>query len=208
MHEESAAMEFIYVIKRYDLFDLEFPHGFIPLDETSLRTRYLDKIERRGFFGERSYLENDSSFKQIIPYTLFSRGDDIFLLRRFAAQGESRLHNKLSIGVGGHVNPVDKSDSILETACVREITEELSIEESYNPVPVGIINDESNAVGSVHFGVVHHVRLAKGLVTVRETEMMEGKFVPIEEVKQMSLDPSCSMESWSSLIVDSMESII
>lgn len=200
-------MEFIYVIKRYDLFDLEFPHGFIPLDDKEFRSRYLARIEKHGFFGERRYFENDSGFKQIIPYTVISEGDNLFLLKRFASQGESRLHNKLSIGVGGHINPVDNVDNILDAGCIREITEELIVENTLRPVPVGIINDESNAVGSVHFGVVHHVRLEKDLVKVRETEMMEGSFVPFHQVKEMARDPSCNMESWSSLIINAVDSI-
>jgi hypothetical protein len=31
-------MEFVYVVKRYDLFDLEFPHGFRTAAEADLRS--------------------------------------------------------------------------------------------------------------------------------------------------------------------------
>lgn len=201
-------MEFIFVIKRYDLFDLEFPHGFQRHDGAALRSRYLEKIEKHGFFAERRYCEQDSGFKQIIPYSIVTHGDRVFLLRRFASQGERRLHNKMSIGVGGHINPIDGVENFLEAGCQREITEELEIGEDVAPQPVGIINDESNAVGSVHLGIVHLVRLETGVVKVRETDMMEGSFVPIEELKGLAKDPECNFETWSSLIIDEIDTIL
>jgi len=199
-------MEFVYVVKRYDLFDLHFPHGFHHLPEDELRTGYLDRIAKHGFFVERRHCEQDSSLKQVIPYALISHLDRIFLLRRFSSQGESRLHNKLSIGVGGHINPVDDdADDILASACRREINEELSIEEPYEASPVGIINDESDPVGSVHFGIVHHVVLGQGRVAVRERDNMEGALVPIREIAQKALDPNSNLESWSSLIIEGID---
>ena len=31
--ERRGWMEFVYVVKRYDLFNMSFPHGFIPADD-------------------------------------------------------------------------------------------------------------------------------------------------------------------------------
>jgi predicted NUDIX family phosphoesterase len=201
-------MEFIYVVKRYDLFELEFPHGFLRLSEKELRSRFLDKIDRDGFFAQRDYCEKDSGFKQIIPYSVITHADRVFLLKRYPTQGESRLHNKLSIGVGGHINPIDGAENLLAAGCLREISEELDIDEEFVPKPVGIINDESNPVGSVHFGIVHHVRLAKGMVRIRESSMMEGEFVPIQELKRRSEELSSDFETWSSLIVQGIDEIV
>lgn len=201
-------MEFIFVVKRYDLFDLAFPHGFERHAADALRSLYLEKIEKRGFFAERKYCEQDSGFKQIIPYSIVMHGDRVLLLRRFASQGESRLHNKMSIGVGGHINPIDGVENFLEAGCAREIAEELDIAEDIAPQPVGIINDESNAVGSVHLGIVHLVRLEQGAVKVRETDMMEGSFVPLGELKKLAQDPACIFETWSSLIIEKIDTLL
>ena len=201
-------MEFVYVPNRCHLFDLEFPHGFHRLAEEELRRKYLDRIDKDGFFAERRHCETDSSFKQIIPYTILSQGERVFLLKRFSSQGESRLHNKLSIGVGGHINPVDGVENQLEEGCRRELTEELEIGEEFLPRPVGIINDDSNGVGSVHFGIVHHLRLEKGCVAVRETEMMEGSFVPVQELKRLAEEPTSNFETWSSLIISGIDTIL
>jgi predicted NUDIX family phosphoesterase len=200
-------MEFVYVIKRYDLFDLAFPHGFFTGKEDGQRTAYLERIKNRGFFIERRFCEMDSGFKQVIPYSLVVHDDSILVLQRTTSQGESRLHNKLSIGVGGHINPVDEAENIIKEGCIREIDEELIIRESYEPVPIGFINDESNSVGSVHFGIVHRVVLSSGLVEVNETSMMKAEFVKISALKEMVAHPDTNFETWSSLIIQSLDSI-
>jgi predicted NUDIX family phosphoesterase len=200
-------MEFVYVVKRYDLFDLEFPHGFRAAGEEGFSFQAcMDRILRRGFFMERRFAENDSGFKQIIPYSLLVHDDRVLLLTRTSKQGEARLHHKKSVGVGGHINPVDGLESPLQNACRREIEEELQVDEAYEPAPIGIINDDSNPVGSVHFGVVHAVRLKLGKVRVREQAMMTASMVPMEDLAAMAERKEENFETWSSLIIASMNS--
>jgi len=199
-------MEFVYVVKRYDLFDLAFPHGF-EAGKDGLLARYLDTIREKGFFIERRYCEMDSGFKQIIPYSVVSHEDSVLLLKRTESQGEKRLHNKQSIGVGGHINPVDDDKNIVSQGCIREIEEELIIDEPYKPIPVGFINDESNPVGSVHFGVVHLIRLEEGRVKVNETSMMEAEFVKLSCLKEMINQEDSNFETWSSLLIQSLDMI-
>ena len=196
-------MEFVYVVKRYDLFNLEFPHGFHLGNHDGSLPSFLERMRSKGFFIERRFTEEDSGFKQIIPYTLITHGNRVLLLKRTSEQGEARLHNKLSIGVGGHINPVDRAEDVLLQGCFREIEEEIFIEEDFEPVPVGYINDESNAVGSVHFGVVFIVRLNSDRVQVKETSMMTGEFMEWKELKKMASSSEYNFESWSSLIIQS-----
>ena len=121
-------MEFVFVVKRYDLFDLEFPHGFQTADEAGL-PELLSRAREKGFFVERRYTETDSSFKQIIPYCLVTCGDSVFLLRRTKKGGEARLHGRLSVGVGGHINPVDEEvGDVVEAGAERELDEEIIVE--------------------------------------------------------------------------------
>jgi len=198
-------VESVYVVKRYDLFDLEFPHGFRAAGEDPCFEAYMERILRKGFFMERRFAETDSSFKQIIPYCLLMHEERVLLLTRPKQQGEKRLHNKKSIGVGGHINPVDGIDAPLRNGCLRELDEELRIEEDFEPLPIGIINDDSNAVGSVHFGVVHAIRLKFGHVRVREDAMMKASFVPVQELKHVAEKKDFNFETWSSLILASMD---
>jgi predicted NUDIX family phosphoesterase len=203
-------MEFVYVVKRYDLFDLHFPHGFITGREPSngwSRDDLLRRIRERGFFIERRRAEEDSTFKQIIPYCVVRHEDHVLLLRRLKTQGEKRLHNKLSIGVGGHINPVDGEGDLLELGCERELAEEVAIEGAGRKRVVGFINDDATAVGSVHFGVVYRVDLAAPSVQVRERAMMEGALQPIAEIQRLAASGS-EFETWSDLVLNRIREVL
>lgn len=205
-------MEFVWVVKRAELFDLHTPHGFLSLAQARDEVeRYVDRARGRGFFVERRHAEQDSSLKQIIPYNVIVRGTDVLLLQRSKKGGDARLFDKLSIGAGGHVNPEDapaaapgaaSADPI--AACARrELDEELVIERVAEFEPIGVINDDTNAVGSVHFGVVHVARVT-GDVRVRETELLSARFVSQDELERLAADPAVNLESWSRLIVPSL----
>ncbi|MBI4881038.1 MAG: NUDIX domain-containing protein [Planctomycetes bacterium] len=203
-------MEFVYVVKRADLFDERCPHGFLPRsthgDEIG---RYLERARSRGFFLERRHAETDPSFQQIIPYVVILRGSEVLLLRRSKKGGDARLHDKLSIGLGGHINPPDARDGDLLAACARrELDEEVGFDEVVTARPVGIINDDSNPVGAVHFGVVHAARVAKGVARVRRGELTEASFVPLAELKTLAADPGVDMETWSRLIAEGIERVV
>jgi len=202
-------MEFVYVVKRYDLFERSFPHGFVPLaDREAEIRRYLDRIREHGFFVERRRAEDDSQMKQIIPYALVTAGDEVLLLRRLGAQSEARLHEKLSVGVGGHLEPMDGTDDVLRVGLQRELEEELHLPERYSAEPVGVINDESTDVGSVHFGVAYRIDLDSPQAAVRESDKMEGRFVPRAELARLHGDDPGRFESWSSFLVDHLGSIL
>lgn len=200
-------MEFVYVVKRYDLFDLSFPHGFVSATGSDEVSAYISRIRQKGFFIERKHAENDSSFKQIIPYCVVCSGNDVLFLKRFSTQGEKRLHNKYSIGVGGHINPVDGASDILDAGCERELGEELDIKSPYTKVVAGIINDDSVAVGSVHFGIVYRVDMQEKGVTVREKDMMSAEFMHADEVKRLNSTEREKFETWSQLIIDKLDSL-
>ena len=64
---------------------------------------------------------------------------------------------KASIGVGGHLNPVDDGEDALMAGLRREWTEELEADWEPEFELVGLLNDDSNPVGAVHLGVVFGV---------------------------------------------------
>src|SRR6056297_968979 len=61
-------------------------------------------------FWPRSDVEQDPSWLQLIPYCLLiDDASRVFCYRRHKDGGESRLHEKCSVGIGGHINPQDAS---------------------------------------------------------------------------------------------------
>ena len=76
-------------------------------------------------------MENDPSFKQLIPYCSFRHGDQL-LITKEARHREGRLHSLWSVGVGGHISSQDQNlfGSVAE-AMHREIGEEVFLETTY-----------------------------------------------------------------------------
>jgi len=198
-------MEFVYVVKRRELFEKSFPHGFDAPDAATTRA-VVERIRARGFFVERRHAENDASMKQIIPYCVVARGDAVFLTRRTKKGGDARLHGKRSIGIGGHINPVDGAD-ILGLGLAREIEEELAVDGPWTARAVGFLNDDTTEVGSVHFGLVHVARVESD-VRVRETDLREGGFVGTGELRRVCREERASFETWSALLVDRLDDVL
>mgnify|MGYP000120865994 CR=1 FL=1 len=189
-------MERVMVVPTVELGPRAF-QGFLPREEA----RPIISVVRRSYtFAERSGVERDPTFKQIIPYVVFVRGEEVFVMRRKAAQSEERLHNLISLGVGGHVNPAPGSfEDILERNMLREVSEEVAVSGSWRGRLVGLINDDATPVGRHHLGFAYLARLT-GTIEVREKEGMDGRFLPLSVVGELRV----SMESWSRILLDSL----
>jgi predicted NUDIX family phosphoesterase len=167
---------------------------------------------RNIVFKPRSSVENDASFKQLIPYMLFCHTDaagrtSVFRYVRGKGMGEKRLHGRASVGIGGHLSSIDASDAgscdgvdVYHAGMQRELNEEVTINSSYTERCVGLINDDSTEVGSVHLGVVHRFDLEEPNVTANETDIIESGFVPVEEL----LCNSEEFETWSSITLQAL----
>lgn len=154
-----------------------------------------------GRFVDRSDAETDPDYKQIIPYAVVRHLDSYFLLQRKSTQSEQRLHNKLSIGVGGHINPSEGapgSDAIKD-GLTREVNEELHIAAGYGERLIGLINDDTTDVGRVHLGVLYEIESPSFDVSVRETSKMDGEWVAIKRLQ----DDYDRLETWSQIVYDS-----
>lgn len=199
-------MEFVFVVPRKALFPECYPHGFTRFGDGLGESAFYGIVEEHGFFVERAHAERTPALKQVIPYTIVTRDGEVFLLRRNANGGEARLFNKLSIGVGGHINPVDlPTDGAarrnpIPAATRREVAEEeLEIIGTFGVQAAGILNDDSNPVGAVHVGLVQ-VLTVDGNVAVRETDQLEGKFASLAEIESL-LAGGANLETWSSLLI-------
>lgn len=160
-------------------------------------TAALEAVSRHGLFMPRAEAEQDPSHKQVIPYLVLRDGDGWFLMRRTKAGGDARLHDLWSIGVGGHLNP---GDADVEGCLRREWAEELVA--GFVPAfePVGLLNDDTTAVGAVHLGFVYAADAAGRPVAIRETHKLSGAFASTIEVAAVRE----AMESWSRLVFDAL----
>jgi predicted NUDIX family phosphoesterase len=163
-------------------------HGIQPVDGAAFEAL----VSREGAFLDRVEMERDRSRKQVIPYLVLRDGERYFLMRRTTAGGDARLHDRWSIGVGGHLNP---GDGDLEGGLRREWAEEVVADFVPAFTLVGLLNDDTTEVGSVHLGAVYLADASGRPVTVRETDKLEGGFAGPDAVVSV-FD---RLESWSQL---------
>lgn len=157
-------------------------------------------------YRPRREVEEDPSFKQLIPYVIFQHDVDgtptVFQYTRGSGQGEGRLHRKRSVGIGGHISAVDADGdgAPYEVGLRRELDEEVLIGTSVTPRCVGLINDDETPVGQVHLGVVYVYECATPQVGPREAEMIETGFRPVTEL----LSELDRFETWSQICLQAL----
>lgn len=173
--------------------------------------RYLPALLSRehNFFMPRSEAENDPAFKQIIPYVLLTHGGRVLHYVRGKKAGEQRLVAKGSIGIGGHMNDADEGLFALDEAAYlegvrREVCEELHVETRFENRIAALLNDDSNAVGQVHLGVVHVFRLETAAVRKREAMIVNPGFLSPEELRARREN----LETWSQICLDSLDALL
>ena len=84
----------------------------------------------------------------------------------------------------------------------REIEEELVLPTQPSQRIVALLNDDSNAVGQVHLGVVHLFELTDEDVNAREDALSDLQFQSKEVLRGELYQ---SLESWSRFCVDAMD---
>ena len=159
---------------------------------------FLDAVVQHGRYEPRPAMEVDPSFKQIIPYLVLRDGECYFLMRRTKAGGDARLHDRWSIGVGGHV---DEGDEDLAGGLRREWHEELVADFEPTFTPYALLNDDTTEVGAVHLGVVILAEAEGRPVSVRETDKLSGTFATPAEVAAGAEH----LETWSRIVFDALE---
>ena len=190
--------EDVLVVPRERLFPSGAFHGF----SSDGVERYLAVIAAHAFFVPRAGVEDDPGLKQIIPYVVLRHGDRVFLVKRTRGGSEERLREKFSLGIGGHINPEDVGDAAdpVQAGMRRELEEEVQVPAGWQVRPVGSLNDDQEAVGSVHFGLVYVADLPSPEVRVRETGKLQGAFATFEEIHSVY----AKLETWSQFIVDAI----
>ncbi len=152
---------------------------------------------RHSLFLPRAEVEEDPSYKQLIPYCLFRCGDRLLHYRRAKGTGEGRLLGKRSVGIGGHISEADAggSDHPYEVGMRREIAEEIEVASGCRESIYGLINDDETEVGRVHLGVVHVFELDEPNVSPRETSIAEIGFDSLVDLSKRSAE----FETWSQI---------
>jgi predicted NUDIX family phosphoesterase len=184
VHDEN-----ILVVKRTELFRNE--PAWTGLKEVDF-DNYLEIIQTHQEFLPRSVMETNPAYKQIIPYLVFEHNNHYFLMQRRSNATETRLQNKYSLGIGGHIRQEDMSTNSLFDWARREFHEEVEYTGSFTITPLGILNDDSNEVGKVHIGFVFLVHGDSAEIKVK-SELKSGELLSVQALQGFFN----TMESWT-----------
>ncbi|HJW95319.1 MAG TPA: NUDIX domain-containing protein [Thermoanaerobaculia bacterium] len=156
----------------------------------------LDIIDEHHTFLVRHIAEVSPQYRQIIPYVIIRCGDEWFVTRRTNKGTDARLHEKVALGVGGHIGAgLDLVDGMQ-----KELDEEVAIEGDYDLTFAGILNDESTEVARVHLGIVYILDAPSHDVRVLETEKLIGEWHALRDLAERRE----AMESWSQIVYDEL----
>lgn len=187
-----------------------------------------ERAEQSFILIRRHEAETDERFGQVLPYILLRQGDGLFTYQRTSKVGEQRLAGNFSVGIGGHVDMGDIAVwaghgqpqmidflGTLASALGREVDEEIiftdkdgkeytlgnlppDYKKSMTPDIIGIINDLSNPVGRVHYGILMVMTVPMELsVRCAEEELVTVGF---QDLKTMTINEG--FENWSRLAIE------
>lgn len=217
-------MSEVLVVDRAAFFGGDWPQGFRPMAADAAES-FLRRAAEQARFEPRPIAETTPAWKQWIPYCVLrceaaEPGGEpgVFLVQRTRGQGETRLHGAWSFGLGGHVEPEDAGSDpswrqhgaeFFARSLLRELREELDWRLEPVPMPrlIGLINDDSTEVGSVHAGLAYVLDVplplaqAKERVGIREISKMRGGFTHLAELRKLWQNPG-ALESWSRLLME------
>jgi len=166
-------------------------------------------------FMVRAEAEINFDYKQPIPYAIvLNENNQIFVYKRGWAGSnawESRLHTKISIWVGGHIEREDEdAENILRDSLVREIEEELNIspENILESFPIGYINSEEDEVSKVHLWIAYIAKVKNSQFELLDGELDNGEFVHYEKLMEMCESWNYNVEAWTKLIAPEVKKYI
>ena len=209
---------------------------FNPEGTVTQETTCLSCVGPAGSFNQLDYqlatrpeCETDTTLLQLIPYITLVKVDpatrelSVFQYKRGTQSTEDRLVDKISIGLGGHVEECPGivqhpgaedtertiSDILFDT-CLRELEEEASLTLDsqqqmmlrqtlvQNVFPI-IYNDD-DAVGAVHLGIsiILDMSTATAVINPDEVEVTESGFVT---VKELINNKDIVLEKWSQIVL-------
>ena len=169
----------------------------LPIEDSNVTfiTDYdINELIQNTIFSVRGMLEINEEYKQLIPYVVLNYKDKYATVKRLSKQTEKRLHNKYSLGIGGHIEIYDFLDSedgdFIDYALRRELTEETTIDETQleHRSFIGLINDDSTPVGRVHIGLLYVIQVDSDEIYTAEDSMSEIEWLTKEELQEKDLE--------------------
>lgn len=164
---------------------------------------------------DREPAEQNPNLLQIIPYIVLEdiETGEVFSYVRGQKGGETRLHAKFSVGLGGHIETEPTSFLTLAGVIANETIRELNEEVGFNPtkeasaaIMYTVTNESSlvyydaDDVGTVHLGLVFKVKVNKAELADHEYAVIDnGTWSAVNTLLTRVLNNELTPEAWTRL---------
>lgn len=186
--------EEVYVVPYHNTLYIQ--DGFTRIEKEPYIWTKFDNI---GRYIYRDEVEGKPELQQIIPYILIRNIEGEYLItRRTDKTSETKWHNTISIGFGGHINPCDGTRQVLFQGAVRELLEEVSLSH-YSPMKfLGYVRDMRSEIND-HLGCVFLIDNVDSKETsIRETDKLVGDWY----TKEQLIEHYGKLETWAKHITN------
>jgi len=202
-----------------------FSVSFAELYETSTVTFESRHVDKR--------VEQNPDYVQLIPYILvFDESVRMLSYRRGSGGNDARIYSKKSIGIGGHIEPMDHDHDVSTSAPIedvnvfiqivlnsilREVKEEIGLEtiaDEYfsldmatslfasNHNRMACLYSTENEVSKVHLGLVIPIVISNDQ---KETLVFdESEITEVEWLSREEITDLSGFESWSAIVLKSL----
>jgi len=197
----------VLVIKTEKLFPIV--GGYFQGLRRETNITLVKHLEKSAEWMARNEAEENPKFKQIIGYTAVIHPyiKKAFAYRRSIKDKdypEKKLQGKYSWGLGGHIKRSDKKDSYILSSTSRELHEELKTSSYFlNPELIGFVNDDTDDVGKVHFGILFYCISDSAEIYPKDPEIESGRFENIVDLKKIC--ETENVENWSRIILPELD---
>lgn len=180
----------IMVVETKKLLNWHYFHGFV----SHWMFDFVSNIYNNFQYMRRGDAEENVLYDQPIVYAALVDKNEkkIFCYQRGNSWGEEKLRWNRSFWIWWHVDLIEWEENahILEKHLEREIKEEVWLDTNeYTYKVVWYINDDSNSVWRVHFGLVYIVYVDSKQLTLEEDVITKWSFLSLNEITKL-------MEEW------------
>jgi len=205
----------ILLEKNFQGFATKDFHDYLSIIKNPEYQKFLERYETS--IVQKIPAEKDPSYQQIIPYVILVHKGKIFIYERpvSGVTNEDRYAEKFSIGLGGHIEPMDELEEdrdLILSSIQREIREEVGYYEElfvnhkgYINFTPKIIDNANQDLDLVHFGLVFVAEIKDNNFT-QNKEIVGGDFKTLEEIKSPEIYNR--LENWSKVLVDNIQMIL
>ena len=170
------------------------------------------------FLMDRAICENDENYLQIIPYITLvdNQTNEIFVYQRGKVGQENRLHEKYSLGLGGHIDIAPATQKqfkeVIAREAARELTEEVGLHDLTEQFKYkldenlfGVFYSTLDSVARVHLCVSMFIYIDKATLADHEKNVIEhGQWLSFNDILDKRNNDELSFETWSNIIISIM----